>query len=383
MKVEKIEVFPVTIPFKQAAPLTEGAGTALGSWSVCRFVVVKMYTNEDIIGIGEAPPWVNVSREGQGAIVSTIRDYLAPIIIGKDPFNIEEIWKEMDRVAPGNPQAKTAVDVGLYDIMGKALNIPMYKLIGGLMRDKIPLTGIVGLDSITKMVKTAEKWTSEGYETIRLKIGMGLNKDEELLKTARESLGDKIKIRVDANQIYRPHEAVKIIKTLENYNIEIVEQPVAWYDLKGLSFVNKLVNTPLMPHESLYDIYDVVHLIDADAVSVFGFKMDRPGGITNAVKARTLAELNDIPATVISSIELGINTAASMQFAATIKRMDFACEASGPIVIADNIVKNPIEIKDGFAKVPKGIGIGVEIDEDKLKKYSEGLIICENTEIKS
>lgn len=381
MRITKIEILPVNIGMSQEY-LSGGLKSARGgTWSVCKYVIIKMYTNEGIIGIGEVPPLMRCSREGQCTVVATIKNYLAPTIIGRDPFNIEEIWKEMDKAVTGHQVAKSALDIALYDIMGKALNVPIYKLIGGLSREEIPLTGIVGHDeSISKMVKMGEKWLSQGYDTIRYKIGKGLKKDEELIKAVRAGLGERVKIRVDANQAYSSHEAVKIAKTLEKYDLESFEQPVPWFDVKGLSFVNKSCHTPIMPHESLYDIYDAVRLIENDAVSLLGLKIYRPGGgITSAIKMRTLSELYAIPCTVISCMELGVSTAASMQFASTIKKIDYSCEASGPVVLEDDVVKNPINIINGCAQVPKGVGIGVELDEAKLKKYSEEIIVCEES----
>lgn len=385
LKITRVEVFPVTIPKNENLPGgKKGLNTTLGSWEVFRFVIVKVFSDEGVVGFGESPPWISVSREGQSSIVSIIKDYLAPIVIGKDPFKIEYIWSEMDRICPGNTMAKTALDIALYDIIAKVFNTPIYNLLGGKTREKVPLAGMVGFDTLDNMVKLGEWWVKSGYNTIRFKIGMGLEKDVELIKTARKALGDKVKIRVDANQKYKPHEAIKIIRRLEEYNIEAVEQPIAWFDLKGLSLINKSVHTPIMPHESLYDIYDVVRLIDYDAASLFGLKLDRPGGITNAKKAIALAELYNIPCTVISSMELGVSTSASMQLAATLRSMDFACEASGSIFIADDIVKEGIEIDNGFARVSDKVGVGVELDEKKLKKYSESVIICdEDSELKS
>lgn len=386
MIIKKVEIFPVTLSQKAAFSGGEKAlGTTLGSWTVCRYVILKVHTDEGLVGISETPPWINVSREGQSSIVAIIRDYLGPIIVGKNPFNTEAIWAEMDRVCPGNASAKNAIDIALYDIMARSFNTPIYNLIGGKVREKIPLTGLVGLaGSIKEMVDYGEWWAAQGYRTIRFKIGMGLRKDEELIKTARKALGEEIRIRVDANQIYSPHEAVKVIRALEKYDIEAVEQPIVWYDFKGLSFINKSVVTPVMPHESLYDIHDVVRLIEEDAVGLFGLKIDRPGGITNAKKAIALAELHDIPCCIISSLDLGISTAGSMQIAGTLKKLDFACEATGQVLIEDDIVKEEICIENGFAIVPNKPGVGVEIDDAKLNKYSEGKVVVEEgAEIKS
>ena len=186
----------------------------------------------------------------------------------------------------------------------------------------------------------------------------------------------QIKIRVDANQAYRSKEAIRVIKTLKKYNLELVEQPVAWWDVVGLSEVRKAVDTPIMPHESLYNIIDAKRLVEMRAVDLFGLKLDRPGGITNAKIAYHLAELHNIPCTVISSIELGISTSASIQFAATFKSLEFACEASGSVIISDDVVKQQVKIQNGFAEIPTGQGLGVELDEQKLSKYCEEVISC-------
>ncbi|MDD3657090.1 MAG: mandelate racemase/muconate lactonizing enzyme family protein [Atribacterota bacterium] len=384
MKITKMEIYPISVGMNPE--YFTSLKSALGPWSVCRYIVIKMYTNEGVIGLGEVPPVMFCSREGQSTITAVIKDYLAPLIIGKDPFNIEEIWKEMDKLVPGSPLAKSPIDIALYDILGKVLNVPICKLLGGIVRERIPLTGVVGYDeSINNMIKLGEKWMNQGYKSLRFKIGRGLKKDEELLKAIRKDLGEEVKIRADVNQVYTPDEAVKVVKTLEKYDMEAIEQPVPWYDIKGLSLVNKSSHIPIMPHESLYNIHDAIQLINNDAISLFGLKMYRPGGgLSNALKVRTLSELYDIPCTIISCLELGVSTAASMQFASTIKRLDFACEATGPVALGGDVVKNPIIIKEGYAEVPQGIGIGVELDKDKLKKYSEGIIVCDETlEVKS
>ena len=375
MQIEKIEIIPVTLPFAGHVS-SSSAGTAVGTWEICRFVLVKIYTDEGITGIGEVPPWIKVGKESQASIVGTIQNYLAGELIGEDPFNIEKIWQKMDAAAPENTMAKTPIDLALYDIIGKALDVPAYKLIGGKVRDQIPLCGIVGFGSLKDTMQLVELWLSAGYRTIRLKIGMGLDKDKELLKTARKTVGSTVKLRVDANQAYRPKDAVKIIKILEEYDLEFVEQPVAGWDYEGLKYVKESVNTPIMPHESLYDIRDAKRLIEMQAVDLLGLKMDRPGGLTNARTAYKLAELFNLPCTVISSVELGISTSVSMMFAASLKTLEFACEASGSMAIADDVVKSPLVIENGNATVPSGVGLGIELDDEKVAKYREKIITC-------
>jgi len=375
MKIKSVEIIPITIPFRNDF-YSLSVGTALGRWEVCEFVLVKLHTDEGITGCGEVPPWIRVGKESQAGIVGTIQNYLAQELIGQDPFDTEKIWQTMDLAAPENTMAKTAIDLALYDVMGKALNVPLSKLIGGRVRDKIPLTGIVGLGSLKDMMLATEYWLENGYKTIRLKIGMGREKDRELLKIGRETVGSDVKLRVDANQAYRPKQAVQVIKAIEEFDIEFVEQPIAAWDFEGLVYVRNHVDTPIMPHESLYDIQDAKRLIAMGAVDLLGLKLDRPGGLTNARLAYKMAELFDIPCTVISSVELGISTSAAMMFAASLKTFEYAGEASGMMTISDDVVREPLVIKDGFAEVPTGVGLGAELDEQKVEKYSEGAITC-------
>ena len=154
-----------------------------------------------------------------------------------------------------------------------------------------------------------------------------------------------------------------MIPVLEENDVEIYEQPISWTDLDGLAEVNAATHIPVMPHESMSSIYDVKELMERKAVSLFTLKTDRPGGITKARITRDLAELYNIPCVVMSSVELGISTFASMQFAATLKAMPFACEASGPLEIED-IDVNSNRIRDGKFIVPDGPAFGAEIDEE-------------------
>lgn len=369
MKITAVDIYPVNIPMRYSGNM------AVGSWHTCEFVVTAVHTDEGITGWGEVPPWMPVSRESQGTIVAVIRDFLAAAILDENPYNIEKIWDAMDRAAPANPMAKTPLDISLYDLISRHLKIPLSSLLGGRVVDRIPLAGIVPFGTADEAVNLAGIWVSQGYNTVRLKIGMGPKDDLAVVKAVREAYGDNLKIRVDANQAYTPAEAVRVIRMLEPYDLEFAEQPTAWHDFEGNALVAASVNTPVMLHESLYTAYDAAAIIRRRAASVIGLKLDRPGGITGARKVAAMAELCNVPIFVCSSVELGISTAASMQLASSLYRnIGFACEASGPLVITDDIVKEQVHIDNGCCLVPKEIGIGVEIDLEKLKHYSADVV---------
>ncbi len=371
MKIKKIEIIPVDIPF------TRVLKTAIGDWDKAEFVIVRMVTDAGIVGLGEVPPWMAVSRISQGAIIEIIKTHIAPVVLGLDPFQVEKAWDLMDLYAPGNAMAATPIDMALHDIMGKALQTPVYNLLGGIFREKVPIAGIVGFGETEAMVKECQEWIDLGAKSVRIKVGLGLKQDLKNAEAVRKAIGEEVTLRVDCNQAFTRNEAIKVINALDQFDLELAEQPVAWHDLEGMGIVARSVRTPIMPHETLLDRFDALHLIQYGGAGVLGLKLDRPGGFVNVKRVNALAELNNIPCFMCSSIELGISTAAAAHLAISQKNIKLACEFSGPQTIADDIVRNPIPITDGYAKPWNEPGLGIELDEEKLKKYGRKPVICE------
>ena len=374
MKITRVDIIPVSIP--RSGVLTLSTYGRL-SEETLDFVITKIHTDEGIFGLGECPPLPPLSPESQPVIVAMIEKWLAPQLIGEDPFNLERIWEKMDFAAPTYPMSKAALDLALYDIMGKALDTPVYRLLGGLYRKRFPIVGLMGMGSEKEVSTDASKFLERGYSGIRLKIGP--KRDVNNVRVLRDTVGDDVTIRVDCNQGYSTHQAIRVIKAMERYDLELVEQPTVWWDFKALATVAKAVDTPIMPHESVYLLSDVKALLDLGAVDILGLKMYRPvGGITNARRLLDMARLMDIPCLIHDDVELGISLAAATHFiAARYKDLKFKPELSGfPEWIADDVVTTPLDIKNGYAEVPEGAGLGVELDDGKIKRYSVDTIIC-------
>ena len=370
MKIVRIEIIPVSVPLKRKIAIS------FATWEKAEYVITKFFTDEGIVGIGESAPWVPISRESQETVVGIASKHLAPLLIGENPFDIEKIWWKMDTAVPGNGMAKAALDLPLYDIMGKALNVPVYQLLGGKTTESIPLAGgFVGLGPADQMARDTMTWVEAGYRSVRIKAGWGIQKDVESLRKIREAVGPEIKLRVDFNQAYTPPMAIRAIKALEPFDIELAEQPTAWYDFEGLARVTSSVHTPVMPHESLYSIYDAIQLDRMGAGNVFGLKVYRPGGITLAKKLAHYMELRNIPMFVCSSMELAVSTAASAHFAVAFYRnIKYACEMSGPIDLSDDIAEPGFKMEKGVVTVFDRPGYGVELDEKRMKKYGGSTI---------
>jgi len=374
MEITRIDIIPVSVPRGRVLKLSTYRELGRGTVD---FVLTRVHTDEGVVGVGECPPLPPLSPESQPVVVAMIKNWLAPCLLGEDPFNLEGNWEKMDYVAPTYPMSKAALDLALYDIMGKALGVPVSRLLGGARRKRFPLVGLIGIGTEKEVCDDGLAFVDEGYTGLRLKIG--LKRDVANVAALRDAVGDDVTIRVDCNQAYSTHEAIRVIKAVEKHDVELVEQPTVWWDFKALANVAKAVDTPIMPHESAYLISDVKALIDLGAMGVLGLKMYRPGGgITNARRLLDMARLMGIPCLIHDDVELGVSLAAAAHFITARHRdLKYKAELSGhPTWIADDVVTTPPKMNGGYAEAPEGPGLGVELDEDKIQKYSTGPITC-------
>ncbi len=376
MKITKVELIPVNIPRKKVLTLAHYGN--LGQGGSFEFVLTRIHTDEGITGVGEVPPLPPLSPESQPVILDVQKKWIVPGLIGMDPFETEAIWKKMDFIAPTYTMAKASIDMALWDIMGKTLNMPVHRLLGGSKPEKIPNVGLIGIDEPEEVYKDATEFVEDGFTGIRLKIAPG--HDVDCVAAVRDAIGDDVNLRVDCNQGYRVSEAVKMIRAIEPYGIEMVEQPTIWWDFNGLAEVAAAVDTPLMAHESMYLLSDVKNLIDMGAVGVLGLKTYRPwGGLTGARRILEMARVMNIPCMFHDDLELSVSLAAATQIISAYRNViTHKCELSGyPEWMGDDVTTESVRMEKGYVYVPEGNGLGVELDEDKIKKYSPGIITME------
>jgi L-alanine-DL-glutamate epimerase-like enolase superfamily enzyme len=370
MEITKIEILPISIPIKATSRVS------FGVFEMRAYVFVKIYTDEGVVGVGETSPWIPETRESQEDIIPLIEKWLGPAIIGEDPFNLQKIWKIMERI-PGRVAAKCAIDMALYDIVGKAIDQPVYKLLGGSCRDKLLLAGIITIDEPKAMADSALLQVKKTkLKCFRIKLGTTIAGDMERFKAVRHAVGNDIMLRVDLNGCYGASDAIKLIKRLEDYDLSLVEQPVPWHDIHGLMKVNQSVDTLIQPDEAYYTCWDLSYLMSINAVSVLGLKMVRPGGLTSNRKVIEMAELLNIPCYMNSAAEMGIAKAAALHFAFSHNNIHFPCEIDLFTTPEENMINEGLETDDGFAFPPKGPGLGVTIDEEGIKKYLGEVRVC-------
>lgn len=380
MRIERVEIIPLEVPYHR--PISISAGTI----SAAKNVLLKIYTEEGIIGLGEVSPFIPAySGETQETAVGILHRWIAPNIIGEDPFDIELIHEKMDRIVPGNGCAKAGIDIALYDIMGKALGVPIYKLLGGLRREKIPLLYAVSWDQGPEtMAEEAAKRVKQGFKGIMVKVGRGIDQDIESLMMVRQHLDDDIPVIADPNQAYSRYEAIKLARGICEY-AQALEGPVKRWDLDGLREIRRLGLVELIADESLSTSVDAVELVKRDAADMFLIKLLRSGGFYPAKQIAAIAESAGIGCYAASMTNLGIGHAANLHFAASSKLderfghgFENLIQIFGSLEASEekNISQVP-HFKDGYYKVPKGPGLGVELLEDNVEKYATGRLICQ------
>jgi len=372
MMINKIEITTLAVPRKEARGRSMFVEPISAKPQAMDIVLVKVHTDEGITGIGEIPPIPPETRETTDEIFTFIKTYLGPKLLGQDPFSLDRIWEIMDKTTYCGVCTKGIIDIALYDIRGKVLHTPVYNLLGGLYKERFPVTLTIGWGKPEEMARRAKEMMDKGYATLRLKIAQPLKTDLEVLEAVREQVGWDFQLRGDANQAWKVPQAIRHIKALEKYDLEFVEQPVAWSDLKGMAEVAKAVDVPITAHESMYTLQDVDNLIKLGGMDIIGVKAYRPGGgLTGTMKVLAMADIMNIPCYLHSAAEAGICTAASAHLVASqYRHFDYTAEMTGLAGCVSELVKNPVKIEGGFAEVPKGPGLGVELDEEAVRKFT-------------
>ncbi|HSW57096.1 MAG TPA: mandelate racemase/muconate lactonizing enzyme family protein, partial [Dehalococcoidales bacterium] len=242
MKITKIECIPVSLKF--AKPMI----MAIGSIPCADTVVLKIYTDAGITGIsesGDTSVWY--MGDSQDSIMHLINKVFGPqILLGEDPFKIEKIVSRMDKAVKLNQHAKSVVDYALHDIKGKALNTPVYNLLGGLSTEKIPLCYVMSSDTPEQVAADGVKLLKTGFRSLKLKVGArSLEEDVNLVAALRDAVGSKARIMIDVNGGWHYNQALRTLKAMEKFDLFLCEQPVPRWDFEGLARLRRKVNIPI------------------------------------------------------------------------------------------------------------------------------------------
>ncbi|MBU3916391.1 hypothetical protein KKA14_12725 [bacterium] len=383
--IVRIELTPLFVPFhKEILNLMKGTEGGLGmaiaaeeEWNGGDFVICRLVDSAGNSGLGEAFVWLPETGVSPDQLIDIIKKSLARYVIGESPFNVEKIRHKMEINVNRSDVSKGLIDIACYDLMGKITGRPAHDFMGGRCVDEVPLCALIPLMEVEDMIAICQTFYNSGMRTFRLKLGKGVQADKKIISRFREALGDEVRLRVDYNQAYTPPVAVRAIKAIEPYGIDLAEQPVAATNYIGMAYVQKRVDIPIMAHEGCFSLQDISTLVKMNGINAVGLNSERPGGVTNMLRAISYAEMEGMGC-ILHNQPLGISSAMQIHVAAArYHSLGHAIELFGQLMMEDDLIKEPINYDDGTATVPSGPGWGVELDEAALKQYatSETVII--------
>ncbi len=362
MKITDIQETPVSVPQTEPEKWKWGKGGTEGRSSL----ILKVKTDEGITGTGEIVGIPSLK------VVRSIYEQSKPVFIGKNPFNIEEIiqefyssgWHFYRRLSN---IVIAGMEMALWDIIGKSTGEPIHNLLGGGKRKEIPFAYYIPNKDID-IVKRSKKVLSEGFETIFMKI-WDPSEAVNILGDLREEVGEKPKIRVDANEAWNRSTAVKNIERLKPFDLEAVEQPISIYDLEGAREIRKKVSTPIIQDQSCIGTHDTMKVMQERAADIITIDPYYVGGLLPAKKLISAAEMRGYPVALHSYGPTGPGTASHLHLLSTCTNNSYDNQTHLGMMESD-LLKDSFEFEDGKLEVPEADGLGIILDEEEISKYN-------------
>lgn len=356
VRLGKISV-PLRVPFK----------TALRSVSSVEDVIVEIHTDTGEIGYGEAPPTGVITGDTTGAIIGAIQDHIGKSIIGMDVDDLEDVLQKIQSCIVKNTSAKAAVDMAVWDLYGQLYKIPVYKLMGGAKKSII--TDItISVNSPEEMARDAEDAVKRGYDCLKVKVGANPALDVERLSAVRKAIGNDICVRIDANQAWQPKEAVQILNRMQEQGlqIEFVEQPVPAHDFEGLKYVTERSYVPVLADESVFSPEDAVKIMQMRAADLVNIKLMKCGGLYNALKIASAAEVYGVECMIGCMLEAKISVNAAVELACA-KKIITKIDLDGPVLCREDPIIGGAVFNEKEITVSDEPGLGIKgIEEGRL-----------------
>lgn len=370
MKIIKVTAIPLSFRLPEGKTVAMGIGSTLKRDAI----IVRVETDDGIVGYGEAHP-----GRSAGAIVSLIHNTLAPLIMGLEATDVIGAWQRIHRMqfsshglGAGAALAYSGIDMALWDIRGKAVNLPVYALMGGSRR-RIPAYagGIaMGFQPPESLADEAQSYVDRGYKAVKLRFGDTAHDDIARIRHVRKVLGDDIDILTDANTNYTIAQARRVLPVLAEVQAGWLEEPFACNDFASYREAAKI--TPLVPiaaGENHFMRFEFAQMLEAGAVQIWQPDLSKTGGITEGIRIAALASAFRIPIHAHSSAT-GLNHAASLHFLAATENAGYFEACVSHFNPFRDMFGATFEIgADGCVEPPAGPGLGVEVDEDLFKQY--------------
>jgi muconate cycloisomerase len=364
MKIKRIEPIAVSLPMTKPIKM---AGVELRA---ADNVLVRLETDKGLVGWGEAASAPSMTGETVESMMAAIR-YLVPTLEGAALDDIAGTSALMDRALYGNYAAKSAIEIAMHDALGKASAKPAYELLGGKRRERIPLLRMIAASDPAADIAEARRCKAEGYVAFKVKVGTGDPKrDADRTRQVCDELGRDVLVCADANQGWSVDEALTYVRALEGSGLDFFEQPVMGHDIEGMARIAAATRIAIGFDEGLHHLDDLKRHHDARAGSGASLKTIKLGGMRPVLEAAKLAETLGMKVNLAGKMsESGIASAAVLHLAAAVPSLDWGVSLTSPY-LAEDILAKPLDFSSGHALVPSGPGLGIEVDEARVRRFA-------------
>jgi L-alanine-DL-glutamate epimerase-like enolase superfamily enzyme len=356
-RITGVELFPYALESKQVTRIALGQVAAEG-------VLVRLWTGDDLVGWGEASPYAPITGETQASCIA-VGKRLAQVVRNRDVFDLALMAADMDAAVVGNPSIKAALEMAAWDLCGKLARQPVCHLLGQY-RESFETDRTVYLDEPLAMAEKAKETVREGYKAVKVKVGQSPELDVARVRAVRAAVGEKIRIRIDANQGWTRDTALKALRSLEEFDIEFCEQPVASSDWEGLRQVSEHSRIPIMADESVHGPSDAIECVRRAAANLINIKLMKSGGILKSMRIAAIAEAANMQCMLGSMVETRLALTAAAHVVAAQKCVTYADLDTFTEHKIDPVVGG-MQVKDGLVTLPQAPGLGVDVDADFLK----------------
>lgn len=352
MKITDIRTETISIP------LVSPFKTALRTVTDFENILVTVDTDCGLIGYGGAAPTAVITGETPLSICGGVK-YIRDNLVGMSLLDADPVFRKMNSCLVGNNSAKAAVDMALYDIIAKSLNVPLYRLLGGKAQE-VETDITISLDSPERMAAEAEGRLQEGFRILKIKVGGDIERDVVRIQAVHGVAGSDIRIRIDANQGWSAKDAVRAGRELEARKIalELMEQPVKARDFDAMKYVRDRLDIPVVADESICTPQDALALVRMQAVDGFNIKLMKCGGIYNAMKIVAIAETAGIPCMIGSMMESQVSVTAAAHLATACPTIT-SFDLDAPLFCSRNPAVGGMSYEGCCLKLPDAAGLGI------------------------
>ncbi len=353
MKITEVRLgtisVPLRLPFK----------TALRTVKSVEDIIVEIHTDTGALGYGEAPPTGAVTGHTTGAIIGALKEHIIPSLLGRDIDAFEDLMQLVQTCVVGNSSAKAAADMALWDLYAQLYRLPVYKLLGGA-RKEIVTDITISVNEPEEMARDAANAVERGYDCLKVKVGANPELDVERLRAVRQAAGDDICLRIDANQAWQPRQAVRILNEMQEQGLrlELVEQPVKAYDLEGLKYVTDHSYVPVLADESVFSPRDAMKVLELRAADLINIKLMKCGGIYNALKIASAAEIYGVECMIGCMLEAKISVNAAAELACA-RKIFTRIDLDGPVLCSEDPILGGARFEEKRITVSDEAGMGI------------------------